>query len=285
MRKAELKKILKEIGLLPRKYLGQNFLASEKIAERIVDAASLSEKDFVVEVGPGLGVVTEKILQKGVKLLAVEIDKKLSSFLRNRFSTFKNFNLIEDDFFNIDEQKLLSYNGKRTMKFISNPPYRGAKRILKKLSTMNTFRSIVITLQKEVANTLLEVPGTSKATSLTYYIHYRFIPTKLFEIPQNFFFPVPTVRSSTILLTNRVFPMKIFDEKYFFKSLDLLMRTRRKKLTNNIKSGFRIPHNKIMEIMEKCKIPNNARTTDLSIEQIIKLTNLLREKIPRKGEK
>jgi len=279
MRKTELKRIIKEIGLVPKKHRGQNFLASEAIAERIVNAASLSEKDCVVEVGPGLGVVTEKILNKGAEVIAIEIDKRLSSYLRKRFLTFKNFHLIEDDFFRLDKKKLLSYKGKKTMKFISNLPYRGAKKIVRKLSRMNTFISIVITLQKEVADVLLVEPGKSASSSLAYFVHYRFKPVKLFDIPLNFFYPMPTVNSSTIFLPTRRPQMKASDEDFFFRTLDLLLKPKRKKLKNNIKSTFNISYNKIEEILEKCSIENNSRPTDLTIEEIINLSNLLKEQI------
>ena len=285
MRKKELKRIIKEIGLVPQKYLGQNFLASEAIAERIVNAASLSEKDCVVEVGPGLGVVTEKILNKGAEVLAVEIDKKLSSYLRKRFLTFKNFHLIEDDFFRLDKQKLLSYKGKKTMKFISNLPYRGAKKIVRKLSKMNSFLSIVITLQKQVADALLVEPGKSTSGSLSYFVHYRFKPLKLFDIPLNFFYPMPTVNSSTIFFLTRTPQTKASDEDFFFRTLDFLLKPKRKKLKNNIKSKFNISYTKIEEILEKCNIENNARPTELTIEEMINLSNLLKEQILQKKGK
>ncbi len=280
MRKIELKRIIKEIGLFPQKHLGQNFLASDEIAERIVDAASLSGEDFVVEVGPGLGVVTEKILDKGAEVLAVEIDRKLSLYLKKRFSKSKFFHLIEDDFFKLDKKKLLSYNGTRAMKFISNPPYRGAKKLLRKLTEMNIFSSGVITLQKEVAETILVKPGQSDASSLTYSVRYRFKPVKLFDIPLNFFYPEPRVNSSTILLLPaREHKLTASDEKFFFKTVDILLKSRKKKLKNNIKSGLNIPDRIIQEIMEKCNIENNARPTDLSLEQMLKLSNLLKKEI------
>ena len=277
MRKSELKKLIEKIGLQPDKSLGQNFLASESIAERIVDAALLSGEDFVVELGPGLGIVTEKILDRGAEVLAVEIDPKLSSYLRKRFADFKNFHLIENDFFRLNKQDLISYKGSRPIKFISNPPYKGAKKILRKLSRMNTFHSVVITLQKAIADDLLIEPGNSNSSRLTYCIHYRFKPRKLFNIPMNFFFPTPSIDSSTILLSAREPHPKTLIDEFFFKTIDILLKNKRKKLKNNIKSGFFLSDKIIKDIMEKCKIMSDSRPTDLTLEGMVKLSNLLKE--------
>lgn len=283
MRKSELKRILKEIGLIPQKRLGQNFLASEEIAERIVDAASLSKDDFVVEVGAGLGIVTEKILSKGASVLAVEIDKKLSSYLRKRFSKFKNLQLLERDFFELDKKKLLSYKDKRRMKFISNPPFKGAKKLLKNLSLMNSFSSVVITLQKGVADAILVQPSERDSSRLTYYLYYRYKPAKLFDIPLNFFYPEPRINSSTILLLpTYISQPKVSSEKFFFKTVDLLLKTKRRKLKNNIRSNFNISYNKIEELLDKSGIVHNARPTDLTLEQMINLSNLLKVEIQNK---
>ena len=276
MLKSKLKTIIKDIGLVPQKYLGQNFLASEQIAERIVDAADLFPGDIVVEVGPGLGMITEKILNKGAELFVVEINRKLSAYLRKRFANNKHFHIIEDDFLRLNREKLLPYETTRPKKFISNPPYRGAKEILKKITRMNIFSVAVFTIQKQIANTLLMQSGNIDADSLTYYINYRFIPKKLFDIPPNFFYPTPGVESTTILLRARKHLSRIPDEPFLFRTLDILLKRKRRKLRNKIKSGFHIPYSKIEKILMKISVVSDARPTDLSIKQMTELSNLLK---------
>ncbi|TET22177.1 MAG: ribosomal RNA small subunit methyltransferase A [Candidatus Cloacimonadota bacterium] len=282
MRKFELKELLKEIGVIPQKLLGQNFLASDEIAGRIVDAAALSKDDFVVEVGPGLGVVTGKILDSGATLLAVEIDKKLSGYLKKRFSSCKNFQLLVQDFLLLKQRMLFSHNGSKPPKLISNPPYRGAKKIIKRITVMNVFSTVVITLQKEVADTLLTEAGDRNATALTYYIRYRFKARKLFTIPNNFFYPTPTISSSTILLEKRKQPKKHINEIFLFRTIDHLFRSKRKMLKNNIKSAFNIPPRCIETILQKSGLQPQARPTDLTIEQMVDISELILKETQKK---
>lgn len=276
MRKAVLKRIIDEIGLSPNKLLGQHFLASEELAKKIVNTASIKENDYVVEVGPGLGVVTENLIKTGADVFAIEIDKKLSHYLRNRFSSNKNLHLIEDDFFNIDMKKLLTSSDTGRMKFISNPPYRGAKKLLRKLVKINTFSLCILTLQKEIADDILQTPGKDDSKRLTYYIHYRFKPKKLFDIPPNFFYPEPRVNSSVILLHNFEPEERAVDDDFYFKTVNILLSKRKKKLKNNIKSGFHITYDSITKMLINCKLDNNVRPNNLSIQQMIKLSNLLK---------
>jgi 16S rRNA (adenine1518-N6/adenine1519-N6)-dimethyltransferase len=275
VKKSELKMILESIGLVPRKRLGQNFLASEKVAERIVNAASLTKEDLVIEVGPGLGVVTEKILEKGAAVLAVEIDKKLSSYLSERFLSCKNFHLIEEDFLHVEPHTILSFNGTHTMKFISNLPYRGAKKMIKKLSGMNLFTRMVITIQKEVADVLIKKPGSPSAQGITYSSQYFFKIEKLFDIPYNFFYPSPKVNSTTLLFSRRNTKIKTENRSFYLISVDLLLKNRRKKLKNKMKSIFHLSEESTNEILHHCRIAENSRATDLHLEQMIELSNCL----------
>jgi 16S rRNA (adenine1518-N6/adenine1519-N6)-dimethyltransferase len=279
MLKNELKKRINELGLTPRKPLGQNFLASEKIAKRIVNSAEVESGDVVVELGPGLGIITEKIIEKGARVVVIEIDKKLSSYLKKRFAVYPDFHIITDDFFHIDIENILNFNANGEKKFISNLPYRGAKKILKKLSRTDIFSMVVITLQKEIANKILIGPGNSEASSLTYYVNYRFKSHKLFDIPMNFFFPVPSVNSTTIKLTTKKYNIEAQSTKFVLKTIDTIFKNKRKKIKNNINSGFHISYERIDSILKNCGIDKDVRPTELSIKQIINLSLVLKEEI------
>ena len=262
--------ILQRIGLIPQKIRGQNFLASDKIAEQIVEAAELHAHDFVVEIGPGLGMVTEKILKTGAHVLAIEIDVRLASYLKDRFAQQNHFQIIKHDFLSLAPEILRSYNGSKQPTFITNPPYRGAKKILKRLVTMNWAKTIVITLQKEVAQAVLALPGSKGASALSYIVHYRFLPRKLFDIPQNFFYPQPTIHSRTLLLTPRALTPAL-DESFYFSAVEHLMHTKKRQLRNAIRATYNMSISSIEELLSHMGLTSTTRPTELTIEQMITL--------------
>lgn len=279
MVKNELKKRINEIGLVPRKKLGQNFLSSEEIAERIAQSAEIEPGDLVVELGPGLGIITEKIIEKRAQVVVIEIDKKLSSYLKKCFSSHTNFHIITDDFLHLSIKNILEYDANGEKKFISNLPYRGAKKILKKLCRLDIFSTLVITLQKEIAEKILIAPGNSESSLLTYYVNFRYKPHKLFDIPMSFFFPVPAVNSTTIKLTQNKHAIKPHRIKFVFRTIDAILKNRRKKIKNNINSSFHIPYKRIETILKNCSIDKDMRPTELSIKQLTDLSNKLEEEI------
>jgi len=277
MRKSGIKKILDEIDFVPVKRLGQNFLVSESIAERIVEAAALNRNSVVVEFGAGLGIITERILNRGIHVIAFEIDKKLVGYLKKRFYGRKEFYLREKDFFYVLRNRKFPVDDGKNLVLISNPPYKGVKKLLRYLSTMNIFSRIVITLPEEIANMLFLSPGESNANSLTYFVRYRYTPQKLFDIPPNFFYPQPVVKSTTVILSPTSYNLNtIDDEKFYFSTVEVLLKSRRRKLKNNIKSYFGLPEETVSSIMEKSHIPDDVRATELTVEQMLELSgNLL----------
>lgn len=278
MKKTEIRMILQRIGLIPRKIRGQNFLASDKIAEQIVEAAGVHPNDFVVEIGPGLGMVTEKILKTGARVLAVEIDEKLALYLKERFAQQRNFTLLRDDFLSLSPETIRSYNGSRPPVFITNPPYRGAKRILKRIITKNQAQAVIITLQHEVARAVLAAPGTKSANSLSYIVYYRFLPQKLFDIPQNFFYPQPSIDSTTILLSARKRPVA-GDEAFFYHAVEQLMHSRRRTLKNGIKATYPIPVPSIDKLLSTLGLAATSRPNDLTVKQMAALTSSIKKAV------
>lgn len=272
MKKSEIKMILHQIGVAPNKTRGQNFLASDKIAEQIVEAATLHANDFVIEIGPGLGMVTEKILKTGAHLLAVEIDEKLGTFLQERFGKRDNFHIITRDFFSLSPEIIHSYDGSKKPVFITNPPYRGAKRMLKRIVSMDRVKTVVITLQQEVAQEAFIPPGSKDASALSYIVHYRFLPEKLFCIPRNFFYPEPTVSSQTLLLTPSSHP-PLLDESFFCNAVQHLMHAKKRQLKNAIRATYHLSNDAIHNLLSSLGIPPTARPNELTAEQMAQLTN------------
>jgi 16S rRNA (adenine1518-N6/adenine1519-N6)-dimethyltransferase len=271
MKKSEIRMILQQIGVVPRKTRGQNFLASDKIAGQVVEAAELHAGDFVIEIGPGLGMITEKILKTGASVIAVEIDEKLAVYLQQRFGKRGNFRIITDDFLYLSPETIQSYNGAKEYTFITNPPYRGAKQMLKRILTMDRIKTIVITLQHEVAQEALTPPGSKNATALSYFVHCRFLPEKLFDIPRNFFYPEPAVASQTLLLTRSSRP-RLQDGPFFYKAVELLMHARKRQLKNVMRATYHLSNDFSLELLASLGLTPTSRPNELTTEQMVKLT-------------
>jgi 16S rRNA (adenine1518-N6/adenine1519-N6)-dimethyltransferase len=280
MRKSEIRALLDRIGLIPQKNRGQNFLASERIAEQIVRAAEVNPRDLVVEIGPGLGMVTGKILGTGAHILAVEIDPLLASYLEERFGGHEHFHMIEHDFLSLAPETLYSYNGSRKPVFITNPPYRGGKKILKRLVTMERAKRIIITLQKEVAKTVLALPGSPKAAAITYIVHLRFSPRKLFDIPKNFFYPQPSINSTTLLLAPHHLKHPVKNDFFYCRTVEQLMHTKKKQLKNSIRANFNIPVKTIETMLAQLELTDSTRPSELTLEQMVTLVNSIESKCP-----
>ncbi len=275
MKKSEIRMILQRIGVMPSKTLGQNFLASDKIAEQVVEAANLNAGDFVIEIGPGLGMITEKILKAGAHVTAVEIDKKLALYLQQRFGNQGNFRVITGDFLCLSPETMQSYNGSKEPIFITNPPYRGAKQMLKRILMMDRIKTITITLQHEVAQEVLTPPGNKNATALSYFAHYRFRPEKLFDIPRNFFYPQPAVASQTLLLSRSSRP-RLQDEPFFYKAVEHFMHARKRQLKNVMRATYHLSNDVSLDLLSSLGLTPTSRPNELTTEQMAKLTRRIK---------
>ncbi len=258
----------------PIKHLGQNFLTSKKIIEDIIRAADLSPDDVVLEVGPGKGILTEAILKKipRGKLIAVEKDKRLVEFLREKFKNVPNLELVEGDILKFDANKLKA-NEAKSYKIVANIPYYITSRFLRKFLESDYQSSrMVLMLQKEVAERIAgKGPSLGKESILSISVKAYGEPKIIKKVPAEFFSPKPKVDSAILLINNiskDFFTKNKLDEKKFFELARLGFSHKRKLLKSNLKNVSHLVANmaNIEGVFEKCGILQNARAEDLKLE-------------------
>lgn len=219
MNPSEIASILSRLGAAPAKSRGQNFLIDERVAERHIDYAGVTADDTVLEVGPGLGVLTNRLAERAGRVVAIETDGKLASYLREGLAD--NVELIEGD--------ALRVPFPRFDKFVSNLPYSISTPIIFKLLE-HDFRRAVVMLQKEFADRMVAAPDTDDYSRLTVSVAYRAECRLLEKVPRSRFWPQPQVDSALVELVPRPPPFAVSDEAFFFRLTEMLFQNRRKKI-------------------------------------------------------
>jgi len=240
--------------------LGQNFLVNKKVAEKEIEYANISQDDVVLEIGPGLGILTKLLAEKAKKVIAVEIDEYLISNLRK--SIPNNVDLIHGDAVKLDFKKLPKFN-----KIVSNLPFQISSPITFKILDYD-FELAVLIYQKEFAERMVAVPGSKNYSRLSVGVYYKADCKLLEKIPKTCFEPQPKIDSCIIRLVPRRFPpFSLIDEIFFFDLVKNLFNHRRKKIKNIL--------NEIYDISLKDVPYLNDRVEDLTPEQIGQLSNII----------
>ena len=275
--------IMETYGLNFKKSLGQNFLTDVNVLHKIVAAAAISMADDVIEVGPGIGALTEQLAKKAHQVLALEIDERLIPVLHETLMSYSNVKIINQDVLKVDLSQLISQNldGKHHLKFVANLPYYITTSIIMHLLQSEVdFDSIVVMMQKEVAQRLTAQPGTKEYGSLSVAVQYYTNATIAFIVPKTVFVPQPKIDSAVVCLTHKQNDKRPYSEAAFMKLVKGSFAHRRKNLWNNLQGIYgKTP--KIKEKLEKVlammKIVKSTRPEQLSIDQFIELTNSLKE--------
>ena len=269
----ETRFIMKQNNITANKNLGQNFLVNEEVVDSIVENAGVTKNDLVIEIGPGLGTLTSRLLEKAGKVICVELDRKMIAILEKRFKLYENLELINDDILKIDLNQLISenkINEIQHVKIVANLPYYITTPIIMKLLEERLdIESITVMIQKEVAQRLAAKPGTSDVGSITYTIWYYTEPKIVLEVPKESFIPAPEVTSSVIKLDILKQPrIEVKDEKQFFKIIKVAFMQKRKTLINALVNG-KIFQNKedAKKCLEELKIDEKIRGEKLTLEQ------------------
>ncbi|MCI8308975.1 MAG: 16S rRNA (adenine(1518)-N(6)/adenine(1519)-N(6))-dimethyltransferase RsmA [Clostridia bacterium] len=274
----ETKFIMDKYGIQANKSLGQNFLIDENIVNDIVDKSNINISDLVIEIGPGLGTLTSKLLEKAGKVIAIELDKKVLNILNERFVLYKNFELINNDILKVDLNDLINKNLNEqitTCKIVANLPYYITTPIIMKLLQENLkIDSITVMVQKEVAERLTAIPGEKDAGSITYSIYYYTEPKIVLNVPRNCFLPVPDVNSSVISLKLLKNPrISVPNEEVFFHIIKSAFSQKRKTLVNSL------VNNKIIDTKESAEkllnsigLDTKIRAEKLTIENFAELS-------------
>lgn len=220
---------------MKRKY-SQVFLVKHEIAKKIVDSMNLKKGEWVIEVGPGKGILTKELLSRNVRVIAIEIDRKLCQYLRENVIDL-DFYLEEGDVLKINFSEILKKYKLKKIKIVSNLPYHITTPFLEKIiEERNIFEEIYLTLQKEVVDRITAKPGNKIYGSLTIFINYFMDVKPLFPIPRFFFRPIPKVSSIFVKFVPREKPYPICkDEKIFFQVVRKVFSQRRKQIKNVLK--------------------------------------------------
>lgn len=270
----EVKKILKEYSIRPSRESGQNFLVDEGIAREIVEMSEV-DSNPVVEIGPGLGILTKYLLERAQLVLGVEVGKRLCEFLSNRFKDNPNFILVNADFLDLDVAHLSEYGGK--FKIVSNLPFSISKPAISRILRLREFiESATITVQQEVAGRIGASPGTKDYGILTVMVAYWARTEELLTIRSGSFFPRPRVDSTTIRLTmydELIVPA--VDEDLFRKVVRGAFSQRRKMLRNALAAHLNLDACKMSALEEASAIDFTRRGETLSLEEFVHLANTL----------
>ncbi len=277
----ETKFIMKQNNIIANKNLGQNFLINENVVDTIVDSAQIGKEDLIIEIGPGLGTLTSKLVEKAGKVICVEIDKKMIHILENRFQLYKNIEIINEDILKLNLEKIIKENKNEKIKkakVVANLPYYITTPIIMKLLEERLdIESITVMIQKEVAERLVAKPGTNNSGSITYSIWYYTNPKIIMEVPKESFIPAPEVMSSVIQFSILKEPrIEIKNEKLFFKIIKVAFMQKRKTLINALVNG-KILENKeqAKKCLDELEIDEKIRGEKLTLEQYKKITEYI----------
>lgn len=276
------KEILKKYGFSFKKSLGQNFLIDTNILNRIVDFAELTEESGAIEIGPGIGALTEQLARNSKKVAAFEIDQRLLPILADTLSPYPHVKIIHDDILKADVAKALAeeFVDIPDVMVVANLPYYVTTPIiLKLLEEKLPIRGIVCMLQKEVADRIAAKPGTKEYGSLSIAIQYYTEAETVMIVPRTVFMPQPNVDSAVIRLTRRTTPIvEVRDEDFLFTVTRSSFAQRRKTILNNLSSQLRdgkAKKDQIIEALEKTGIDPTRRGETLSIEEFGRLSDAL----------
>lgn len=277
----ETKYILKKYGITANKSLGQNFLINDHVVEKIVEGAEISKEDLVIEIGPGLGTLTNELLEKAGKVIAIELDKRMIEILTDRFDLYNNFELINEDVLKVNLDKIIRENLKDSIKkakIVANLPYYITTPIIMKLLEEKLpIESITVMIQKEVADRLIDVPGGKSSGAITYAVYYYAEAQEILEVEPNSFIPEPAVDSKVIKLDIRKKkPVDIENEKLMFDIIKYAFMQRRKTLVNALeKSALFKSKSDIIKILKELGISDKIRGEALSLEDFANIANFV----------
>ncbi len=255
-----------------KKSLGQNFLIDNNIVSKIVSASRINKADKVIEIGAGTGLLTEKLLDTGAEVLAVEIDKRFLPILNEKFASRDNFHLINTDILKL---KLKDSHFNSRVSLIGNLPfYIASQIIIKFLPESKKIKSLFFTIQKELAQRLVSSSGSRDSSAFSLFVQFYSRPKVLFKIKRTCFRPVPKVEASFIELIPRPEQeLEGVNTQLLFKIIRIAFNQRRKTLSNALKKTYSV--SMITKVLESCGIEPRRRPETISLEEFIGLSKAL----------
>ena len=272
--------IMKKYKIKANKSLGQNFLISEQVVNKIVECSSITKEDLVIEIGPGLGTLTKELLEKAGKVICIELDKKMIKILQDRFSLYENFEIIHADVLNVRLNKIIKdekeEKGFKSAKIVANLPYYITTPIIMKLlEDRLDLESITVMIQKEVADRLIAIPGQKETGAITYSVYYYATAEGILEVPNDSFIPEPEVTSKVIKLTLRKEPpVEVKSRGVMFKIIKSAFMQRRKTLLNALtNTKVFMSKEEGLKILKELNLDENVRAENLTLENFAQITN------------
>ena len=272
--------VLQRYGFNFQKKYGQNFLIDTHVLDKIIGAAQIGPDDFVLEIGPGIGTMTQYLAEAAREVVAVEIDTKLIPILQDTLKEYDNVTVLNEDILKVYIRKIAEEkNGGKPIKVVANLPYYITTPIIMGLFESEVpLDSITVMVQKEVADRMQVGPGTKDYGALSLAVQYYAEPYIVANVPPNCFIPRPAVGSAVIRLTRyQEKPVKVNDASFMFKIIRASFNQRRKTLQNGLynSSELRIPKEKTVAALEEMGLTPTIRGEKLSLEEFAQLSDIL----------
>ena len=272
--------VLQRYGFNFQKKYGQNFLIDTHVLDKIIGAAQIGPDDFVLEIGPGIGTMTQYLAEAAREVIAVEIDTKLIPILQDTLKEYDNVTVLNEDILKVDIRKIAEEkNGGKPIKVVANLPYYITTPIIMGLFEKHVpIESITVMVQKEVADRMQVGPGTKDYGALSLAVQYYAEPYIVANVPPNCFIPRPAVGSAVIRLTRyQEKPVKVNDASFMFKIIRASFNQRRKTLQNGLynSSELRIPKEKTVAALDEMGLTPTIRGEKLSLEEFAQLSDIL----------
>ena len=276
--------VLQKYNFNFQKKFGQNFLIDEHVLDKIIRAAEITKDDYVLEIGPGIGTMTQYLACAAREVTAVEIDRALIPILEDTLKEYDNVSIINEDILKVDIAALAKEkNGGRPIKVVANLPYYITTPIIMGLFESHVpLESITVMVQKEVADRMQVGPGTKDYGALSLAVQYYAEPYIVANVPPNCFMPRPAVGSAVIRLTRHLKPpVEVMDEKLMFRLIRASFNQRRKTLANGLKNSGELNLSKevITAAIEKLGKGSSVRGEALDLEEFARLTNIIKEEM------
>lgn len=274
--------VLQKYGFQFQKKYGQNFLIDTRVLERIIAAAEITKEDCVLEIGPGIGTMTQYLAEAAGGVVAVEIDKALIPILEDTLSAYDNVTILNEDILKTDINRIVrEQNGGKPVKVVANLPYYITTPIIMGLFEQHVpLKSITVMVQKEVAERMQVGPGTKDYGALSLAVQYYARPKLVANVPPNCFIPRPTVGSAVIQLTRyEEPPVQVQDERKLFALIRASFNQRRKTLVNGLCNApeLALDRERVLDALSCLELPPTVRGEALTLEQFAQLSNLLQE--------
>lgn len=272
-----VKYVCKRFGIHMSKKLGQNFLIKRSVVDGIVEAAQLEEGEAVLEIGPGIGTLTQGLAESNAQVTAIELDRRLLDVLAVTLASYNNVYIVQGDVLRINIPELMNH---KSFKVVANLPYYiTTPIILSLLESKLPIERLVVMIQKEVAERIVASPGSKAYGALSVAVQYYTEPTIVMEVPPNSFLPAPEVTSAVICCKLRQEPpVPVKDEKLFFRVVKGAFAQRRKTLGNTLKT-VGLTKEEVETILEAAYIDSSRRGETLSLDEFAAIANAWYERL------